>query len=148
MKPQQQNTSFPFYTCACWCVCVSVGDRGVCWGRGEPLHYTSIKGSVVITAAAGSLTSRLHYLVPFVSSRCSDSSTQIVSFHFGPAQKCASYWEPLRREGFFFMAFLLLLLLHLLLPPAAPLSYWEVFHEQLGPTRPEVSERGALCIIQ
>lgn len=42
------------------------------------------------------------------------------------------------------------------LPPASPscpfppslLPYWEVFHEQLGPRRGEVSERGALCIIQ
>ena len=71
--------------------------------------------------------------------------------------------------GFFFfflpsMPFLhlLLLLLLLLLPtppsslpqlplflhPPSPLSYWEVFHEQLGPGRGEVSERGALCIIQ
>lgn len=32
--------------------------------------------------------------------------------------------------------------------PPSPLSYWEVFHEQLGPGRGEVSERGALCIIQ
>lgn len=32
--------------------------------------------------------------------------------------------------------------------PRSPLSYWEVFHEQLGPERGEVSERGALCIIQ
>lgn len=33
---------------------------------GEQLHYRSIKGSVVITAEAVSLTSRLHYLVSFV----------------------------------------------------------------------------------
>ena len=32
--------------------------------------------------------------------------------------------------------------------PPTPLPYWEVFHEQLGPGRGEVSERGALCIIQ
>ena len=38
--------------------------------------------------------------------------------------------------------------LPLFLHPPSPLSYWEVFHEQLGPGRGEVSERGALCIIQ
>lgn len=43
------------------------GGGGACWGRGEQLHYRSIKGSVVITAEAVSLTSRLHYLVSFVA---------------------------------------------------------------------------------
>ena len=32
--------------------------------------------------------------------------------------------------------------------PPSPPSYWEVFHEQLGPGRGEVSERGAVSIIQ
>lgn len=48
--------------------CVRVGVEEVhAGGRGERLHYRSIKGSVVITAEAVSLTSRLHYLVSFVS---------------------------------------------------------------------------------
>lgn len=59
------------------------------------------------------------------------------------------------RDVFFFLRLSCLfpLISSLLPPPAAPfppspLPYWEVFHEQLGPRRGEVSERGALCIIQ
>lgn len=48
------------------CVCVYV--LGVVMGVGEQLHCRSIKGSVVITAEAVSVTSRLHYLVSFVPS--------------------------------------------------------------------------------
>lgn len=46
------------------CVCVW-GSLKVMW-VGEQLHCRSIKGSVVITAEAVSVTSRLHYLVSFV----------------------------------------------------------------------------------
>lgn len=45
-------------------MCVSVVGRVM--GVGEQLHCRSIKGSVVITAEAVSVTSRLHYLVSFV----------------------------------------------------------------------------------
>ena len=46
------------------CSCLS-GKRCVL-GVGEQLYCRSIKGSVVITAEAVSVTSRLHYLVSFV----------------------------------------------------------------------------------
>lgn len=56
---------------------------------------------------------------------------------------------------FVFFSFFVPFLPHLLPPaspscpfPPSPTPYWEVFHEQLGPRRGEVSERGALCIIQ
>lgn len=82
-----------------------------------------------------------------------DSLSEIVSFHVDCLKNVhgiESQWGVI----FFFNAFSPVPLLPLPATspscpsPPSPLSYWEVFHEQLGPGRGEVSERGALCIIQ
>lgn len=93
-----------------WCVHVPLAEVCVCvcWGGadgvGEQLHCRSIKGSVVITAEAVSVTSRLHYLVSFVPAFTARLIEWNCIFSLWLSKKCAWYWEPVRRD-FFFHAF-------------------------------------------